>query len=53
MAGRAGGAEGPWTLHAGPLPNRLLLLLTGHAAFTSGMPAIDGLPRHQAGVSNR
>ena len=55
MAGGAGcswGAEGPWTLHAGPLPHRLLLPLAGHAAFTSWVPASEGLPGHQAGVGD-
>ena len=49
MAGGAGcswGAEGPWTLHAGPLPNQLLLPLAGHGAFYSWVPASEGLPRH-------
>ena len=51
-AGCSWGAEGPWTLHAVPLPHRLLLLLAGHAAFTSRVPASEGLPRHQAGVGD-
>ena len=47
-----GGAEGPGTLHAGPLSNWLLLLLAGHAAFTCWVPASEELPRHQAGVGD-